>query len=406
MSVARFLQSRGYARTALPFLTAGLCLIGFVETSAVAQKDGKGTVGEPIRIGTLYSLTGAFASLGEPGLRGMQLAVVQINAGGGVLGGGVLGRSVALAVRDTRSQETGAAAATAELIRTDRVIAIGGLTDSGLALAAGAVAQNAAIPFVTAGATLPSLPERIGDTFFMACYGDDDQAAAVADFAADDLKATRAASLTDPSYDYTVALSRFFRERFTRRGGTVLLDERVALDREDLSAPLARLKALNPPPDVVFVAAVPDEAGKVTKRIREAGLAQPILSGDGFDTAQIAKDAGPLATEVYYATHAAVDDPEPRMQRFVADYRAAYGKPPENAFAMLGYDTLNLIVDAIRRAGIATPEAVRAALAATREFRGVTGAIAYRPGQRKPSKPVTIVRIQNGAYAFVKSVAP
>jgi branched-chain amino acid transport system substrate-binding protein len=101
-----------------------------------------------------------------------------------------------------------------------------------------------------------------------------------------------------------------------------------------------------------------------------------------------------------------VDDPDPRMQRFVTDYRTAYGKPPENAFAMLGYDTLNLIVDAIRRAGVAAPEAVREALAATRDFRGVTGTIGYRPGQRKPSKPVTIMRIRDGAYAFVKSVAP
>jgi branched-chain amino acid transport system substrate-binding protein len=337
----------------------------------------------------------------------------------------VLGRPIALTVRDTRSDETAAAAATAALIGTDRVIAIGGLNDSGLALAAGPVAQNAGIPFVTAGATLPTLPERIGDTFFMACYGDDDQAAAVADFAADDLKAGeprfgasgskrqrrgpgpgRAALLTDPRYDYTVALSRFFHERFTLRGGTVLLDESVALDRADLSAPLARLQALQPPPDVLFVAAVPDDAGAVTKRIREAGLAQPILSGDGFDTPQVAQVAGRLATEVYYATHAAVDDPEPRMQRFVADYRRAYGKLPENAFAMLGYDTLNLIVDAIRRAGVTTPGAVREALAATREFRGVTGTIGYRPGQRKPAKPVTIIRIRNGASSFVTSVAP
>jgi branched-chain amino acid transport system substrate-binding protein len=381
-------------------LTVGLCLIGLLQWSAAGPNGGAATAPEPIRIGALYSLTGVFASIGEPGLRGMQLAAAQINAGGGVLG-----RPIALAVRDTHSEEAAAAQATAALIQTDQVIAIGGLTDSGLALAAGSVAQQAAIPFVTAGATLPTLPERIGDCFFMACYGDDDQAAAVADFAADDLKATRAALLTDPRYVYTVALSRFFRERFSRRGGTVQLDEGVSLGA-DLAAPLARVKALNPPPDVVFVAGMPDDAGKVTKRIREAGLTQPILSGDGFDTPRIAEDAGPLATGVYYSTHAAVDDPAPRMQGFVADYRTAYGKPPEDAFAMLGYDTLNLIVDAIRRAGVATPGAVREALAATREFGGVTGTIGYPPGQRKPSKPVTIMRVQNGAYTFVKSVAP
>ena len=94
--------------------------------------------------------------------------------------------------------------------------------------------------------------------------------------------------------------------------------------------------------------------------------------------------AGPLAAEVYYATHAAVDDPDPRMQQFVADYRAAYGKAPERAFAMLGYDTLHLIAEAIRRAGAATPAAVREALAATSEFRGVTGTIGYPPGSGGP----------------------
>lgn len=94
------------------------------------------------------------------------------------------------------------------------------------------------------------------------------------------------------------------------------------------------------------------------------------------------------------------------MRRFVASDRKRYGRAPTSAFAALGYDTMRLLADAIRRAGSTNPGAIRRALAATRGFPMVTGRISYAPGRRIPVKPVTIVRIENGRPAFYSTVAP
>ena len=356
---------------------------------------------ETIKIGALYGVTGGMSSIDAPGLNGMKLAAKQINAAGGLLG-----KQIELIAIDGKTDQTATTNAASEMINVHKVVAIGGLNDSTFALAAGPIAQQAGIPFVTAGATLPSLPDQVGDFFFMTPFGDDAQAYAIADYAIDDLGAKTAYMLVDQAYDFTTALAKFFKERFTGRGGTIVLEDIYKSGDTDFSAQIAKVKALNPQPDVLFISAVPSEAGLTTKQFREAGLTQPIISGDGFDTTLIAEVAGENADDVYYSTHAGLDNPDAKVQNFVKAYTEEYGRAPENAFAALGYDTMNLIADAIKRAGSTDPKAIRDALAATKDFDAVTGQITYKEGQRKPDKSVTIIKVQDGKYSFVKEIKP
>ncbi len=354
-----------------------------------------------IKIGALYGVTGGMASIDGPGLNGFKLAAKQINEAGGVNG-----QMIEVIAIDGKSDQTATTSAATELIEVHKVVAIGGLNDSTFALAAGPIAQAAGIPFVTAGATLPTLPEQIGDYFFMAPFGDDAQAYAIADYAFNELGARAAYMLVDQAYDFTTALARFFKERWEANGGTIVLEDTYNSGDTDFSAQIARVKALDPQPDVLFISAIPNEAGITTKQFREAGLTQPIISGDGFDTPLIGEVAGELADDVYYSTHASLDNEAEIVQSFVAAYEAEYGRRPENAFAALGYDTMNLIADAIRRAGSTEPAAIRDALAATQGFQGVTGVISYPEGQRKPIKSVTIIQVQDGVYSFVTEIQP
>jgi branched-chain amino acid transport system substrate-binding protein len=354
---------------------------------------------EPIRIGAVFSESGGLASIGSPGLAGMRLAAEEINARGGILG-----RRVEIVAADSRSTPATTARAAARLIEHERVVAVGGLNDSTLALAAGRVAQRAGIPFVTSGATLPDLPAQVGNAFFMVAFGDDAQAHAVASLARRDLRARSAFLLVDRQSLFTKALARFFQERFVARGGKVVGRASYATGQRSFASAIARVRRLRAPPDVLFFSALPSEAGRLTRQFRAASLTQPILSGDGFDTPLVGRVAGELADDVYYSTHVALDSAEPRVQRFVVAYRARYRRRPENAFAALGYDTMRLLADAVRRAGATEPSAIRAALAATRGFALVTGTISYAPGRRIPKKPVTIVRVQDGRPAFYRSV--
>jgi branched-chain amino acid transport system substrate-binding protein len=381
-------------------VSAVIAALSFVLT--VGGADGSRSAGaDPIPIGAVFSETGGLRSIGSPGLAGMRLAASEINAGGGILG-----RRVQLAVADSRSNPTAVARGVRRLIEDQRVVAIGGLNDSTLALAAGPVAQRAGIPFVTAGATLPTLPRTVGNGFFMAAFGDDAQAHAVADVARKDLRARSAFLLVDRGSDFTRALARFFRQRFVARGGTVAGQLSYASGERDFASAMARIRAHRPAPDVLFFSALPSEAGRLIRQARAAGLMQPILSGDGFDTPELSRVAGTLADNVYYSTHVALDGAARRIRRFVAAYRGRYGRRPENAFAALGYDTMRLIADAIRRAGSSDPSAIRRALAATRGFAMVTGTISYAPGRRTPRKPVTVVRVREGKPAFYRAVLP
>lgn len=380
--------------------TAAVIAAVFILTVGGAERSNSAGA-DPIRIGAVFSETGGLRSIGSPGLAGMRLAAAEINSGGGLLG-----RRVHIAAADSRSRPAAVARAVRRLIEDERVVALGGLNDSTLALAAGPVAQRAGIPFVTAGATLPTLPRTVGNGFFMAAFGDDAQAHAVADVARKDLRARSAFLLVDRGSDFTRALARFFRQRFVALGGIVAGRLTYAPGERDFASAMARIRALQPPADVLFFSALPSEAGRLTRQARAAGLMQPILSGDGFDTPLLSRVAGTLANNVYYSTHVALDSAARRIRRFVTAYRKRYGRKPENAFAALGYDTMRLIGDAIRRAGSSEPAAIRRALAATRGFSMVTGAISYAPGLRTPKKPVTIIRVREGRPAFYRAVVP
>jgi branched-chain amino acid transport system substrate-binding protein len=381
--------------------TAALLLSGCAGGGGDDGGGGGEGGGEEIVIGAVYSVTGSQASIDEPGLKGFELAAEQINEEGGILG-----RQVRVAHADAQSDATTLTNVVNELIENDGAVALGGINDSTFALAAGPIAQTAGVPFVGAGATLPSLPEQIGDFYFMACFGDDAQAYAIADYAMEELDATTAWVLEDQAYDFTTALSAFFQERWTEAGGEVVLEDTYQSGDTDYSAQIARLQALDEQPDVLFVSAIPNEAGIITQQIRAAGLTQPILSGDGYDTPLLMEVAGENADEVYFSTHMSLTSEDEEVTSFVQAYEEKYGSGPENAFAALGYDTMMLIADAIERAGDADPQAIRDALAETSELALTTGTVSYEEGSRKPTKSVTIIKVDDAVPAAVQEVTP
>jgi branched-chain amino acid transport system substrate-binding protein len=348
---------------------------------------------DPIKVAALYSLTGGLSSLDGPSLKGAQLHVDQINSAGGVLG-----RQIELVTFDTRTDQQVTATAAQEAV-SEGVVAGFGQSDTTFVMAAAPTFQEAGIPFVTSGATHPMLPTWVGDHMFMAAFGDDDQSYAIADYAYDTMGLRRVYVWTDNSMDFTRALTKFFVERFTERGGEIIEEDFFMMGDTDFSAQIARLEAVDPTPDAVFISAIPSEAGLTVRQIREAGLSLPIISGDGFDTQLVATVPGPeLANDVFFSTHTYLADDRPEVQEFIDAYTEFHGGPPENSFAPLGYDAIGLIVNAIEQAGSAEPSAIRDALEATRDYPAVTGTVSYTRENMVPPKPVSIISVQNAEF--------
>jgi branched-chain amino acid transport system substrate-binding protein len=358
---------------------------------------------DPIKIVALYNLSaGGLASIDGPSLNGAKLKAKEINDAGGLLGG----RTIEVTAIDTKNDRKDAATGAKRAVSMDGIVAGIGHSDTTFALASAPLFQDKGLPFVTSGATSPDLPDMVGGEMFLACFGDDVQAHAMAEYAYKTLGVHNIVIWTDNAMDYTKGLSKYFQDRFTQLGGKVLLNDIYMTDDKDFSALVSRLKA-NPDAQAVFASSGPDTAGIIIKQIREAGIKLPILGGDGYDTDLVSTVPGPdLSDNVYFTTHAYVGLDTGVANTFRTSYQKAYGNPPENAFAALGYDALGLVADAIKRAGSTDPAAVTKALNATTAYPAVTGDIAFKNGSRVPSKPVAIMYVDHAKVNLKSTVTP
>ena len=348
---------------------------------------------DTIKIGALYNLTGGMSSIDAPAHNGAKLKAKLINDKGGLLG-----KQLEVIGIDTKTDQK-AAATGAKKALSQGVIAGIGYGDTTFVMAAAPLFQQKSVPFVTSGATHPMLPSWVGDYMFMTPFGDDDQSFAIADYSVKKLGIKNVVVWTDNSMDFTKALSKFYKQRVKELGVNIVLEDFFMMNDKDFSAQIARLKNADPKADAVFISAIPNEAGLTVKQIREAGLTLPIVSGDGFDTELVTTVPGDkLANDVYFSTHTYREDNRPEVLAFVKAYEKEYGRPPENAFAALGYDAVGLIANAIGRAGSTDGKALRAALAGTKGFKAVTGEITYSRPSGVPVKGVSIISVHNGKY--------
>jgi len=363
---------------------------------------GKGG-GNTIKLGMLFNMTGSQASLDAPSANGANLAAKELNAAGGVLG-----RQIQLVAFDGKSDAATIGTAATQLAQTDKVLAMFGFSDSDMVMAAAPTAAKAGIVFVTSGATSPKLPEQVPDYLYLACFGDNVQAAAGAEYAVNTMKAKSVYLLIDKGMEYTLLLGKYFKERFMELGGTVVLDDNYQTGDKDFSAQITKLKGQKAKSDLLYIAAGPDDVGTIVKQFRDAGIKSPIMGGDGYDTPLLVQVAGKGAENVYFTTHSLMDAAlgTDAVKKFIAAYLAEFKAPPENAFAGLGYDTVKLLADAIKRAGSTDPKAIRKALQATKDLPGVTGAITYQEGSRIPQKGVTVILVKGGKFTLAAEVVP
>src|ERR1700756_5011113 len=171
---------------------------------------------DEIKIGEVNPISGAIVQYGTTCHQGIQLAIEQANQNGGVLG-----KKIQLLTEDNQSKAGETSTIVRKFVTQDKVAAIVGDLTSSATLEGGPIAQTAKIPMVTPLATNPKVTE-IGDYIFRVCFIDEFQGRVMARFALDNLKARKAAILTDTKQDYSVGLSGFFKETFVKGAGTVV----------------------------------------------------------------------------------------------------------------------------------------------------------------------------------------
>ena len=367
-----------------------------VLTAALAACAGGDQSADEILIGEYGSLTGTTATFGISTKNGIEMATEAINAAGGLLG-----KQVRIIVEDDQGRPEEAQTVVSKLINSDRVVALLGEVASSNSLAAAPVAQQNRIPMISPSSTNPAVTE-VGDFIFRVCFIDPFQGFVMAKFAANTLQFTNVAILRDIKSDYSVGLADVFIQNFTTLGGTIASDESYSGGDTDFSAQLTALKATNP--QAIFVPGYYTEVGLIARQAKALGIQAPLLGGDGWDSPDLIEIGGEALEGSYFSNHYSVDDPSPAIQKFVTDYRAKYGETPD-ALAGLGYDAAMVLFDAIKRAGTTEPQALRDAIAATRNFAGVTGTTTLDE-HRNAVKPAVVLQIKDAKLAYVETITP
>jgi branched-chain amino acid transport system substrate-binding protein len=351
---------------------------------------------EPIKIGEVNPLTGGVSQYGIGCHQGFQTAIEELNAAGGVLG-----RKIDLISEDNQSKPGQSATAVRKLITQDKVVAILGDATSSATLEAAPIAQNAGIPMITPSATNPRITE-VGNAIFRVCFLDAFQARVIAKFARENLKLHKVACLVDVKQDYSVDLAKFFKEAFTSAGGTIVREQSYSSGDTDFRAQLTAIRAVRP--DGVFIPGYYPEASLILKQARQFGLNMPAFGCDGWANQTLISIGGKAVEDCYFTNHFSPEDPAPNVQSFVSKYQQRSGSIPDT-FAALGYDAARLVADAIRRAGAAEPQAIRTALAETKDFQGVTGTISF-DANRNAKKAALVIRVKNGKFEVAERIAP
>ncbi len=383
--------------------TRGISILaGIAAAAAVGLATGPAPAQEPIKMGAIYSLTGSYAVIEDPAWKGAKLAVKEINAAGGIKG-----RPIELIQYDGKSTLADIANAAQRLVHEDKVMVMIGVADSGFYLASAPIAQDAGIPYLDTGGTVPNLPEQVGEFGHMMPFGDDYQAFVAADFAMKDLGAKTAFVLRDADSDYTRAIAKFFKERFEAGGGKFLDESSYHTGDTDYSAHITKIRSLSPQPDVIYAAMNPGDDATFVRQAREGGITLPIIGGDAFDNPDLVKNAGAANTEnVYFTTHMALMPGGGVVGKFIEAYKAEYGIPPENAFAGLGYDSVLLMTEAMNKASELTSKAINDAIFTITDFNGVTGKANFSDPKRAPDKEVTLIAVRNGVFELIGNRKP
>jgi len=350
-----------------------------------------------ITLGAVYNLTGAQSDLDGPAAQGARAAVALINRKGGLLG-----RKVVLSIVDGESRPDIVAQKTAELLEANPAMpGVIGLSDTDMVRAAAPVAARRDRVFLTSGATSPLLPQQVPEYLFLACFGDNVQAAVGAEWAYTQLGARNAMILYNAESTYTRLLQHYFRTRFEALGSRVtkiLPYSPATLDQ--LTIPLVEV-------DLIYLAATPEEVLPAIAKLRRAGISAPILGGDGLDIGTAWQEDRGLS-DIFFTTHAYLgrDNDDPRIVTFRKEFHGVFPDSEPDAFTALGFDSVNLLAEAVVKAGRIDPQAVRAALAGVEGFQGVTGTISYHSGSRIPTKSVTIINVTRGRLKAVGRLVP
>jgi branched-chain amino acid transport system substrate-binding protein len=377
-------------------------LVAGILAGCSGTKEGSGG-SNTIKVGVNLELSGGVASYGESIEKGINLAVDELNKKGGMGD-----KKIELVKVDNKSDAAEATNGAIKLTSQDKVAAIIGAATSGDTVAQAQIADDTKTVLLTPSGTSPNVTVgdngKLNDYVFRICFIDPFQGTVAANFASKQLKVKNAAIFADSSSDYAKGLSASFKKTFEADGGSVVSEEAYVAKDTDFRATLTRIKAKNPA--FIFIPGYYEEVGLIIKQAREMGITVPFMGADGWDSPKLVELAGANnLNNTYITNHYSSEDPDKKIQDFVSKFKEKNNGDSPNAFNALGYDSVYLLADAVKRAGSTDPGKIKDALAKTKDLSLVTGLVTVDK-DHNPVKSATVLEYKDGKQVFNTKVNP
>lgn len=317
-----------------------------------------GMASAEIKIGFHAPLTGFAAADGHSAKVAAEMATEEVNAAGGLLG-----QKVKLIVYDDQAKANQAVPIANKLIGQDKVrYAVSG-SYSGPTRAAANIFQNAKVPYMNAYAVHPDIT-KAGNYVFRGVHLGGPQGRAGASFVGQTLKLKKV-SMIIMNNDYGVSTAKGFEKAAPQFGIKILGKYTYSLKDRQFGSIVAKVKAENP--DGIFITAYFFTAGPLVAQLRAAGVKATIIGSQAFDAQKFLDIAGKTAEGVYNVGGFDREMKSAKNQNFIKNFTKKAGYPPEGVAAQT-YSAMEIMFDAIKRAGADDPAKVRDALAATKDF--------------------------------------
>lgn len=358
----------------------------------------------PIILGAPVNLTGWMAAYDVPPLEGAKLAVKQINEAGGVMG-----RPLKIVEVDGKTDPATVGNAALQVIDKGAEVILAPC-DFDYGAPASQAAQEAGMVGVSFCASSPLFGSlTLGDKQFTVSMWNQTMAAAAADFSYNVKGWRTAATIVDHATEYTQSLGEYFVDSWKHMGGEIVSEDTYQQNDMQASAQAQRILSLDTPPDVLFISSNMPDYSAIIRDIRSAGITAPIIGGDSMDTADFYVALGKdLGHDIYISTHSFVGPAAgPAMEKFIADFTAEYGRPPEVSFNVMGWDTVQILADAITRAGTTDGETLALAMVG-HEYDLLSGKLTWSDAETGhiPEKEAFIIEIVGGEPTFVQTLKP
>jgi branched-chain amino acid transport system substrate-binding protein len=352
---------------------------------------------DPIKIGVYEPMTGDKAAGGQQTMEGVNLAYEMRKE--------AIGRPIELILVDNKSDKVEAANAMARLLDKDKVVAVIGSYGSSLSMAGGPLALKAKVPVMGCSPTNP-LVTKDNAFYFRACFIDPFQGEVMARYAVKDLNAKTAAIVQDVAQDYSVGLASFFKKAFTQLTGkpdSIVAEVSFQSGDSDFTAQLTNV--IEKKPDVIFMPSYYQDMAQFAIQAKQLGVKATLLGGDAVEAPELISVGGDAVEGVKFSTHYSADAAEREIsKKFAEAYQKKYNKIP-NAFAALGFDAYNLLIDAIETAKSADSVAIRDTLAKFKSHEAVTGIITFDENNN-PIKSAVILGVEGGKFKYITTVNP